>query len=251
MIAIAPSVGNATNSYSREQLGAYPGEWQENSYSGNFCKFGTSVIVCAGFSLNANPSATSIKHSSNVPDTEILCHRNFYVLSTGNSASADWGKILIPVRDHFGPTNDNSLKAFEATYAPLYETPIFEAEKAISSELTESTAIMEKIIQKRLAVILLPDAVEVADAVIRDAKVLLSKNTIYDIPLIFFDEDGILVLQWQKGKTGVALVFAGDGTVSIGFAGPNQFYSSSNLEVTVDRSLPLPFTDALKSVRAS
>ena len=67
-------------------------------------------------------------------------------------------------------------------------------------------------------------------------------------PRVMISDDGILTLQWQHNELGVALLFAGDGTVSIAFRSPGRFYAEGGIEVSVDEPLPAEFHEALRRI---
>jgi hypothetical protein len=64
-----------------------------------------------------------------------------------------------------------------------------------------------------------------------------------------FADDGILTLQWQRGQYGVALIFAGDGEVSIAFRKPGQLYAQNGLDIKITAGLPASFYEALVRVQ--
>ena len=92
------------------------------------------------------------------------------------------------------------------------------------------------------------ECVAVADAALDDAVTLIQESNLGGAPSVIFSKDGILSLQWQKGKYGVAIIFAGDGLASIAFRRPGQFYAENGIEVAVTNDLPQSFNDALAAV---
>jgi hypothetical protein len=89
---------------------------------------------------------------------------------------------------------------------------------------------------------------EVADAAAKDAVATVQRANIGGKPRVMFSSDGMLTLQWKRGQYGVALIFAGDGTASIAFGRPQQFYSENGIEVAISDDLPDEFTEALKAL---
>ncbi len=67
-------------------------------------------------------------------------------------------------------------------------------------------------------------------------------------PLVMFADDGILTLQWQRGDHGLALIFAGDGEVSIAFKKPRQLYAQNGIEVKITEELPASFHYAMARI---
>jgi hypothetical protein len=94
------------------------------------------------------------------------------------------------------------------------------------------------------------DARELADAAVRDAKRVVDHAKLRGEPRVMFADDGILTLQWQRGDYGVALLFAGDGEVSVAFKKPAQLYAQNGIDVKVTENLPSAFYDALTQILA-
>jgi len=93
-----------------------------------------------------------------------------------------------------------------------------------------------------------PDVRELSDAAVRDAKQVVDHVKLRGEPRVMFADDGILTLQWQRGDYGVALLFAGDGEVSIAFKKPAQLYAQNGIDVKVTENLPSAFYDALTQI---
>jgi hypothetical protein len=89
---------------------------------------------------------------------------------------------------------------------------------------------------------------KIADAAADDAMQLIDSANLSGSPRIMYAEDGILALQWQKGDRGVALVFAGDGLVSIAFRRPGRLYAENGLEISISEPLPAEFISALAQI---
>lgn len=85
---------------------------------------------------------------------------------------------------------------------------------------------------------------------IRDAQAVLARETFPIAPLEMPSSEGTITLQWRKEGRGVALIFAGDGMVSVAFRGPGQSYTDAGLECAVNDPLPREFWNAVTQVAA-
>jgi hypothetical protein len=110
---------------------------------------------------------------------------------------------------------------------------------------SESSPLADLIQAERSVAVIDKENAAVADAATNDAVEIVRRNKIGGSPLVMFSDDGVLALQWQRGEHGVAMVFAGDGLVSIGFRRPGQLYAQNGIEIRIMDSLPTTFTDAL------
>jgi hypothetical protein len=61
----------------------------------------------------------------------------------------------------------------------------------------------------------------------RQAVSVIKLNKILKKPRVMMSDDGILTLQWRDEKIGAALIFSGDGTVSVALKNAQQLYSES------------------------
>jgi len=110
---------------------------------------------------------------------------------------------------------------------------------------TAASKLIDLITSKRAAAEIEQGSAGVANAAVNDAKMVFQRANVGGAPHVMFSEDGILSLQWQRGEFGVALIFAGDGTVSIAFSRPGQLYAENGIEIAVSEDLPAEFTEAL------
>jgi hypothetical protein len=92
------------------------------------------------------------------------------------------------------------------------------------------------------------DSVKTALAATDDALTLVRHNRPGGVPRIMYSNDGILTLQWERDDYGVALLFCGDGTVSIAFRRPGLLYAENGIEAAVSEKLPPKFQQALSIV---
>ncbi len=92
------------------------------------------------------------------------------------------------------------------------------------------------------------DCITIADAAAADALSLVQRIDLPGSPQVSFSEDGILGLQWQRGEHGAALIFAGDGIVSIAFRRPGVYYAENGIEISISDELPAQFTEALTAI---
>jgi len=92
------------------------------------------------------------------------------------------------------------------------------------------------------------DCESIANDAAKDAVTMVARNKLGSVPFISFSDDGILSLQWERNNSGVGLIFAGDGTASIVFRRPGQFYAENGIEVAVNDDLPQSFNDALADI---
>lgn len=87
-----------------------------------------------------------------------------------------------------------------------------------------------------------------ADAAVDDALSFVQERDLDGEPKVMLSEDGILTLQWQKDNFGLALLFAGDGVVSISFRRPGQRYAENGVDISVEDDLPQSFNDMLQTI---
>jgi hypothetical protein len=112
----------------------------------------------------------------------------------------------------------------------------------------EANPLALRIAQERAIAHIDEGSAATADAAVSDAMTLLQSNNLPGDPFIMFSDDAILTVQWEKHNLGVALLFAGDGLVSIAFRRPGQLYAENGCEVPVDGPLPQEFNDALSAI---
>jgi len=117
---------------------------------------------------------------------------------------------------------------------------------AVSPQLRSGLA--DLIIAKRSSAEVDESGVIVANAAVDDAVKVVQRRDLGGAPRVMFSEDGVLALQWQRDEYGVALIFAGDGMVSIAFRRPGQLYAENGIEVSVSEDLPPEFRDVLAKI---
>jgi len=86
-----------------------------------------------------------------------------------------------------------------------------------------------------------------ADAAAEEAIAMVSRLKLARKPVAMLSEDGFLTLQWQSEEQGAALIFAGDGTVSVAVSNSDRFYAESLIEIKVTDALPSTFYDNYRS----
>lgn len=180
------------------------------------------------FQVGGMPANLTINGSSF--QTDVSTGRTLCTLSTVlNSSSAVTSPVVV------GSTAEFWL-ADAPQVAPALAPP------PLASELGK------RIDAGRVAATIDPDVRELADAAVRDAKQVVDHVKLRGEPRVMFADDGILTLQWQRGDCGVALLFAGDGEVSIAFKKPAQLYAQNGIDVKVTENLPSAFYDALTQI---
>jgi hypothetical protein len=86
----------------------------------------------------------------------------------------------------------------------------------------------------------------------REAIALIEKN--YDaifskmMPLISVSDDGIITLQWRNSVEGLALLFAGDGFVTVAFQNKTANYDEGSAEFCLSNTLPEIVREAVSRI---
>jgi len=111
-----------------------------------------------------------------------------------------------------------------------------------------ATDLSDLIRAERNAARIDPNFISAADAAVGDALFLVQNVSIRGTPAISLSDEGILGLQWQKDDYGAALLFAGDGVVSIALKKPSQFYAENGIDVPISSTLPAEFTSVLAKI---
>ena len=93
------------------------------------------------------------------------------------------------------------------------------------------------------------DCILYADASVRDALALIRRFNLSGAQNVVLSEDGILTIQWRKGRLGALMVFTGDGNVAISTAAPGKLYSQSPTQFPIT-DVPLGFLLVLKQLLA-
>jgi hypothetical protein len=111
-----------------------------------------------------------------------------------------------------------------------------------------TSALADLIMVERSVATIDRESISIADAAASDAITFVQRVQLDGLPEATFSDDGILGLQWQSSDYGAALIFAGDGVVSIAFRRPGQFYAENGIEISVSDELPIEFTEALSNI---
>jgi hypothetical protein len=114
-----------------------------------------------------------------------------------------------------------------------------------SSSVSIASKLATEIDQALACAKIEPGARATAKAAAADAKYLVERNKLNGKPLVMFADDGILTLQWQRADYGVALLFAGDGEVSIAFRKPDQLYGQNGIDIKITEDLPGQFREVM------
>ena len=85
-----------------------------------------------------------------------------------------------------------------------------------------------------------------ADSALQDALDVNRRYNLSGVDNMFFSDDGVLTLQWDKGAHGAALVFTGEKKVSASTAGPNKLYSQGIVRLRSADPLPADFLNFLR-----
>jgi hypothetical protein len=86
-----------------------------------------------------------------------------------------------------------------------------------------------------------PEAIATAEAASDQARLVVRRERLRGNPSVMISDDGILSLVWESGDLGAALLFYGDGTMSLASRTPNQFYSEGGMDLAVSDPIPTDF----------
>jgi hypothetical protein len=114
----------------------------------------------------------------------------------------------------------------------------------------QSLQLERAIIREQASSIVEEDSRAFAEAAVRDALTTVRRLDLRGATNVMISEDGILSLQWQLGEIGAAIVFTGDGKVSISVASPGTFYSHNAQQLSVAEPFPAGFVSRLKNLNA-
>jgi hypothetical protein len=143
--------------------------------------------------------------------------------------------------------NTNSIGISQATPEFRAQLPAPAAGSG-SVHAPPESKIVDLVIARRSAAEVEPENAGVADAAASDAVKLIERAKLNVVPKVTFSDDGLLSLQWQRGDRGVVLVLCGDGTVSIGFRRPGQYYAENGIELLVTDDLPPNYMEDLAAI---
>ena len=160
------------------------------------------------------------------------------IVSTGSLSSGSGTTTIYA----FSTAASGNAVTAQGTFAPIF--PVEQPQAFASSD----SELARRINAAREAATIDAESVGIADAATRDADYFVDRAGLGGEPLVMFADDGILTLQWQRGGYGVALLFAGDGEVSIAFKKPEQLYAQNGIDLKVSDDLPAAFGDALALV---
>jgi hypothetical protein len=142
-----------------------------------------------------------------------------------------------------GPTMTASMTTFPSSIS------IPRGTNAVASKDNTSSLLLASLIAEERKIAEVDDEnMEAANDAARDATTLALSSTFADVPRVMFSDDGILTLQWQRGEFGAALIFAGDGMVSIALKRPGQFYAENGMDVAISDELPGEFYAVLATM---
>src|SRR5271170_4351350 len=111
-----------------------------------------------------------------------------------------------------------------------------------------TTALVDRIRATRSGARIDAPCSEIASAAMNDAVQLVALRSLEGRPRIMFSQDGILTMQWQRDDVGVALIFTGDGEVSIALRRPGQLYAENGIDIKIHEELPSVFIELLAAV---
>lgn len=91
-------------------------------------------------------------------------------------------------------------------------------------------------------------AVYNALAAIEQASQLVEESGLPVAHRVSVSSDGILTIQWQKVGRGLALLFAGDGIVSVARREPGVYYAENGVDLSINESLPKSVLEAIEQI---
>ncbi|WP_158491280.1 hypothetical protein, partial [Pseudomonas sp. FW306-02-F08-AA] len=65
---------------------------------------------------------------------------------------------------------------------------------------------------------------------------------------VMMSDDGVLTLQWRSETMGAALIFTGDGTVSVALKNAETSYSKSLEGIALDAWVPAAFVSIVEDI---
>lgn len=162
----------------------------------------------------------------------------------GANTAATTGRVTITSIGEI-TSNTVNLNAFEVAIAHI------DAAGLMARHAIDVSRPLFKVIATERAIAKIDmENVQLADAAMRDALFVVQRANLRGDPKVMFSSDGILTLQWQRGERGVALIFAGDGMVSLAFRQPGKFYAENGIDVAIAEELPERFNTTLAVILA-
>lgn len=92
------------------------------------------------------------------------------------------------------------------------------------------------------------ESLDIAQAAMSDAFRTAQQLEYVSSPRVSQSHDGILTIHWRNGDLGAALIFDGDGTVSLSYSRPGQRYTMGIMACEIGEPLPLDFFEFVKSL---
>lgn len=126
----------------------------------------------------------------------------------------------------------------------LVDAPWATRQKLVSERLD----LISKLKLARVGAELDDDSSAAADAAIADANTLVKDLEFIGSPVVSQSEDGILTIHWSKKDLGVALLFDGDGTVSVSYSRPGQRYTVGIEAFAICDPLPAKFYEFVRAL---
>lgn len=92
------------------------------------------------------------------------------------------------------------------------------------------------------------DSLDAARLAVGQAIEFIHRNDLPGRPRVMMSDDGVLTLQWRGDELGAALVFTGDGTVSVAFKNAEKSYSETREDVALDAPAPPTFVSLVETI---
>lgn len=159
-------------------------------------------------------------------------------------------RIRVPARFE-AMWNSNSTNGLFEFYTSIFTANSTADVPACAVIRTIGSLQLERlIIQERQTAPIDDDSKAFADAAVHDSLELVRRLNLSGADNIMISEDGIVSLQWRKGDHGAAMLFTGDGKVSVSLAAPGKLYSQQPIQTAVSGALPPSFMTSLKLLMA-
>lgn len=162
------------------------------------------------------------------------------------AATGDWSNASLTA-DRF-PVDwiDRGTGGAVPIYAAISRASQTAAPRLTAEIRTIDSLKLEKRVQiEREHALIEEESLGFADVAVKEALAAIRKHNLGGAENIAFAEDGILSIQWRKIGIGAAIVFTGDGKVSVSIATPNKLYSQRPMRINVTEALPNDFLKAV------
>lgn len=93
-----------------------------------------------------------------------------------------------------------------------------------------------------------PEDIAMATAAADQAIAFLRRNNLPGRPRVMMTDDGVLTLQWRSETLGAALIFTGDGTVSVALKNAEKSYSETLEGIDLAAPLPPAFVSIVETI---